>query len=153
MINTTTINPIPSHYFPIYAKDLQPPPPAPPLLLPPEKPTHGRLLRQRPQKSRGGSPGNNSRRNSTSSTATSSSSSNGGGGGGNGAPTNGHSMLDLKQSVNRYFGGAINRIDAGESFAIRAKRRMGNGQIQYLVEWGGDAGAGGGSAMAMTNGN
>lgn len=150
MINTTTINPIPSHYFPIYAKDLQPPPPAPPLLLPPEKPTHGRLLRQRPQKSRGGSPGNNSRRNSTSSTATSSSSSGGGGGGnGNGAPTNGHSMLDLKQSVNRYFGGAMNRIDAGESFAIRAKRRMGNGQIQYLVEWGGEAG---GSATA-TNGN
>lgn len=156
MINTTTINPIPSHYFPIYAKDLQPPPPAPPLLLPPEKPTHGRLLRQRPQKSRGGSPGNNSRRNSTSSTATSSSSSNGGGGvsgGGNGAPSNGHSMLDLKQSVNRYFGGAINRIDAGESFAIRAKRRIGNGQIQYLVEWGGDAGAGVGPALAMTNGN
>lgn len=150
MINTTTINPIPSHYFPIYAKDLQPPPPAPPLLLPPEKPTHGRLLRQRPQKSRGGSPGNNSRRNSTSSTATSSSSSGGGGGGnGNGAPTNGHSMLDLKQSVNRYFGGAMNRIDAGESFAIRAKRRMGNGQIQYLVEWGGEAG---GPATA-TNGN
>lgn len=50
-------------------------------------------------------------------------------------------MLDLKQSVNKYFGGAMNRIDAGESFAIRAKRRMGNGQVQYLVEWGGDAAA------------
>lgn len=62
-------------------------------------------------------------------------------------------MLDLKQSVNRYFGGAINRIDAGESFAIRAKRRIGNGQIQYLVEWGGDAGASVGPALAMTNGN
>ncbi|KAH8299654.1 hypothetical protein KR044_004285 [Drosophila immigrans] len=134
VINTTTINPIPSHYFPIYAKDLQPPPPVP--LLPPEKPTHGRLLRQRPQKSRGGSPGN-SRRNSTSSTATNVSSSASSGG----APVNGHSMLDLKQSVNKYFGGAMNRIDAGESFAIRAKRRMGNGQVQYLVEWGGDAAA------------
>ncbi|XP_043645753.1 polycomb protein Pcl [Drosophila teissieri] len=120
VISTTTINPIPSHYLPIYAKDLQPP--APPM----GKPTHGRLLRQRPQKQ---SP-SQSRRNSTSSTATSSSSN------GIGAP--GHSMLDLKQSVNKYFGGAMNRIDAGEPFAIRAKRRMGNGQVQYLVEWGGD---------------
>ncbi|KAH8319720.1 hypothetical protein KR074_004491 [Drosophila pseudoananassae] len=122
VISTTTINPIPSHYLPIYAKDLQPP--APPI----GKPTHGRLLRQRPQKT---SP-SQSRRNSTSSTATTSS---------NGGGVTGHSMLDLKQSVNKYFGGAMNRIDAGESFAIRAKRRMGNGQVQYLVEWGGDAAA------------
>ncbi|KAH8253997.1 hypothetical protein KR032_007925 [Drosophila birchii] len=135
VISTTTINPIPSHYLPIYAKDLQPPAPAPPM----GKPTHGRLLRQRPQKL---SP-SQSRRNSISSTATNSSSSNGGGSGS--APT-GHSMLDLKQSVNKYFGGAMNRIDAGESFAIRAKRRMGNGQVQYLVEWGGDA-----AATATTN--
>ncbi|XP_060654824.1 polycomb protein Pcl isoform X1 [Drosophila nasuta] len=146
VINTTTINPIPSHYFPIYAKDLQPPPPVP--LLPPEKPTHGRLLRQRPQKSRGGSPGN-SRRNSTSSTATNVSSSASSGG----ATVNAHSMLDLKQSVNRYFGGAMNRIDAGESFAIRAKRRMGNGQVQYLVEWGGDTSATTTSTTMATNGN
>ncbi|KAH8402053.1 hypothetical protein KR009_009489 [Drosophila setifemur] len=128
VISTTTINPIPSHYLPLYAKDLQPP--APPTGTGngtgAGKPTHGRLLRQRPQKT---SP-SQSRRNSTSSTATNSS-SNGGG--------TGHSMLDLKQSVNKYFGGAMNRIDAGESFAIRAKRRMGNGQVQYLVEWGGDA--------------
>ncbi|XP_030554320.1 polycomb protein Pcl isoform X2 [Drosophila novamexicana] len=137
VINTTTINPIPSHYFPIYAKDLQPPAP----LLPPEKPTHGRLLRQRPQKSRCGTP-TNSRRNSTSSTVTNGSSSTSSGG----TPANGNSMLDLKQSVNRYFGGAMNRIDAGESFAIRAKRRMGNGQVQYLVEWGSDA------AVAVTSG-
>lgn len=133
VINTTTINPIPSHYFPLYAKDLQPQPPPPVSFLPPEKPPHGRLLRQRPQKSRGGSPGN-SRRNSTSSTATNVSSS-------GSTPANGHSMLDLKQSVNKYFGGAMNRIDAGESFAIRAKRRMGNGHVQYLVEWGGDSAA------------
>ncbi|XP_017078286.1 polycomb protein Pcl [Drosophila eugracilis] len=123
VISTTTINPIPSHYLPLYAKDLQPP--APPM----GKPTHGRLLRQRPQKL---SP-NQSRRNSTSSTATTSSS--------NGIAAPGHSIMDLKQSVNKYFGGAINRIDAGEPFAIRAKRRMGNGQVQYLVEWGGDAAA------------
>ncbi|XP_017049527.1 polycomb protein Pcl [Drosophila ficusphila] len=123
VISTTTINPIPSHYLPLYAKDLQPP--APPM----EKPTHGRLLRTRPQKL---SP-SQSRRNSTSSTATTSS--------GNGIAAQGHSMLDLKQSVNKYFGGAMNRIDAGEPFAIRAKRRMGNGQVQYLVEWGGDAAA------------
>nr|CRL92686.1 PCL [Drosophila subobscura] len=122
IINTTTINPLSSPYFPLYAKDLLPPAP------PPDKPTHGRLLRQRPQKSARSSP-NQSRRNSISSTATSGSSSAG----------NGHSILDLKQSVNKYFGGAMNRIDAGESFAIRAKRRMGNGQVQYLVEWGGDA--------------
>ncbi|XP_070068600.1 polycomb protein Pcl isoform X2 [Drosophila takahashii] len=127
VISTTTINPIPSHYLPLYAKDLQPPA-APPM----GKPTHGRLLRQRPQKL---SP-SQSRRNSTSSTATNSSSSNG-----LAAPGQ-HSMLDLKQSVNKYFGGAMNRIDAGESFAIRAKRRMGNGQVQYLVEWGGDAAIG-----------
>ncbi|KAH8355005.1 hypothetical protein KR093_003750 [Drosophila rubida] len=146
VINTTTINPIPSHYFPIYAKDLQPPPPAP--LLPPEKPTHGRLLRQRPQKSHGGSPGN-SRRNSTSSTATNVSSS----ASSAGAPAPVHSMLDLKQSVNKYFGGAMNRIDAGESFAIRAKRRMGNGQVQYLVEWGGDAAAATTTTTMTTNGN
>ncbi|XP_037715364.1 polycomb protein Pcl [Drosophila subpulchrella] len=125
VISTTTINPIPSHYLPLYAKDLQPP--APPM----GKPTHGRLLRQRPQKL---SP-SQSRRNSTSSTATTTSSS-------NGLAAPGHSMLDLKQSVNKYFGGAMNRIDAGESFAIRAKRRMGNGQVQYLVEWGGDAAIG-----------
>ncbi|KAH8280391.1 hypothetical protein KR018_005477 [Drosophila ironensis] len=129
VISTTTINPIPSHYLPIYAKDLQPPP-APPL----GKPSHGRLLRQRPQKT---SP-SQSRRNSTSSTATNGSSSNGAGGAGASA---GHSMMDLKQSVNKYFGGAMNRIEAGESFAIRAKRRTGNGQVQYLVEWGGDAAA------------
>ncbi|XP_023164879.2 polycomb protein Pcl [Drosophila hydei] len=142
VINTTTINPIPSHYFPIYAKDLQPPAP----LLPPEKPTHGRLLRQRPQKSRCGTP-TDSRRNSTSSTVTNGSSSTSSGG----APANGHSMLDLKQSVNRYFGGAMNRIDAGESFAIRAKRRMCNGQVQYLVEWGSDS-ATAAAAVALTNG-
>ncbi|XP_052838514.1 polycomb protein Pcl isoform X1 [Drosophila gunungcola] len=124
VISTTTINPIPSHYLPLYAKDLQPPP------TPMGKPTHGRMLRQRPQKL---SP-SQSRRNSTSSTATTGSS--------NGITTPGHSMLDLKQSVNKYFGGAMNRIDAGESFAIRAKRRMGNGQVQYLVEWGGDAAIG-----------
>ncbi|KAM8713823.1 hypothetical protein ACLKA7_014051 [Drosophila subpalustris] len=138
VINTTTINPIPSHYLPLYAKDLQPPPPV--ALLPPEKPTHGRLLRQRPQKSRGGSPGN-SRRNSTSSTATNLSSTASSGNGH--SPANGHSMLDFKQSVNKYFGGAMNRIDAGESFAIRAKRRVGNGHVQYLVEWGGDSAANG----------
>ncbi|KAH8290708.1 hypothetical protein KR054_005167 [Drosophila jambulina] len=142
VISTTTINPIPSHYLPLYAKDLQPPAPAP---APPlGKPTHGRLLRQRPQKL---SP-SQSRRNSISSTATNSSSSNGGSGGG-GVAT-GHSMLDLKQSVNKYFGGAMNRIDAGEPFAIRAKRRMGNGQVQYLVEWGGDATAAAG-AVSATN--
>ncbi|XP_016985993.1 polycomb protein Pcl isoform X2 [Drosophila rhopaloa] len=124
VISTNTINPIPSHYVPLYAKDLQPP--APPM----GKPTHGRLLRQRPQKL---SP-SQSRRNSTSSTATTGSS--------NGIAAPGHSMLDLKQSVNKYFGGAMNRIDAGESFAIRAKRRIGNGQVQYLVEWGGDAAIG-----------
>ncbi|XP_032590701.1 polycomb protein Pcl isoform X2 [Drosophila grimshawi] len=159
VINTTTINPIPSHYFPIYAKDLQPPPPVPPLLLPPEKPTHGRLLRQRPQKSRGGTPPN-SRRNSTSSTATNGSSSNSSGGAhhhpnGGGGGSGHHSMLDLKQSVNKYFGGAMNRIDAGESFAIRAKRRMGNGHVQYLVEWGGDPPATAAAAVppVTTNGN
>ncbi|TDG51092.1 hypothetical protein AWZ03_002455 [Drosophila navojoa] len=146
VINTTTINPIPSHYFPIYAKDLQPPAP----LLPPEKPSHGRLLRQRPQKSRCGTP-TDSRRNSTSSTVTNGSSSTSSGGGG--APgANGHSMLDLKQSVNRYFGGAMNRIDAGESFAIRAKRRMSDGQVQYLVEWGSDSATAAAAAVALTNG-
>ncbi|EDW32276.1 GL11547 [Drosophila persimilis] len=119
IINTTTINPLSSPYFPLYAKDSLPPP---------EKPTHGRLLRQRPQKSARSSP-IESRRNSNSSTATSGSSSAG----------NGHSILDLKKSVNKYFGGAMNRIDSGEPFAIRAKRRTGNGQVQYLVEWGGDA--------------
>ncbi|EDW82031.2 uncharacterized protein Dwil_GK25582 [Drosophila willistoni] len=129
VINTTTINPIPSHYFPIYAKDLHPPPPPPPPLPPPPgkllAPSHGRLLRQRPQKS--------GRRalHQTPSTATSISSSSSS----SSASSNGASMLDVKQSVNKYFGGAINRIDAGESFGIRAKRRLGNGQVQYLVEW------------------
>ncbi|KAH8336741.1 hypothetical protein KR059_002122 [Drosophila kikkawai] len=136
VISTTTINPIPSHYLPLYAKDLQPPALAPPM----GKPTHGRLLRQRPQKL---SP-SQSRRNSVSSTATNSSSSNGG-------AATGHSILDLKQSVNKYFGGAMNRIDSGEPFAIRAKRRMGNGQVQYLVEWGGDAAATAIGAVSSTN--
>lgn len=43
----------------------------------------------------------------------------------------------------------MNRIDAGESFAIRAKRRMCNGQVQYLVEWGSDSAT---AAVALTNG-
>ncbi|XP_030386964.1 polycomb protein Pcl [Scaptodrosophila lebanonensis] len=141
IINTTTINPIPSHYFPVYAKDLQQPVVTPPInnvakLLPPieNKPSHGRLLRQRPRKSN--SSEGNSRRSSTSSTATNGSSS---AGGTSINASNGNSVMqDLKQSVNKYFGGAINRIDAGESFAIRAKRRVSNGQVQYLVEWGGD---------------
>ncbi|XP_017837367.1 polycomb protein Pcl [Drosophila busckii] len=144
VINTTTINPIPSHYFPIYAKDLQLPPPAP-ALLPPKKPAHGRLLRQRPQKLRCSS-SSNSRRNSSSSTTTSGSSH-------CSANSNGHSLLDLKQSVNKYFGGAMNRIDAGESFAIRATRRIGNRQVQYLVEWVGDTAATAPATTTTTHGN
>ncbi|XP_061391486.1 polycomb protein Pcl [Musca vetustissima] len=204
VISTTTINPIPTNYYPIHAKDLLAAaaastttaaslfntqstttnaklssssnainslninnsnssptssssnatstnttanevkePETKPLL-----PAHGRRLRQRPPKS---SP-NTSRRNSVSSNQSSASST----------TTAGSSSLssalshtqqqqhqhqhnsqnaqqsheDLKQTVNKYFG-IVNRIESGEQFSIRAKRKLPNGQMQYLIEWGG----------------
>ncbi|XP_053962641.1 uncharacterized protein LOC128866151 isoform X2 [Anastrepha ludens] len=203
IISTTTINPIPSNFFPIHAKDLfsthtqhtttsrnmssnkqqhqqsqqqatsatsasvssiSSPSSAsssPPgsitssvdsqvEVIPSIKPSHGRRLRQRPQKN---SPVN-SRRSSVSSASTASSTnsssnitlatlqqqqqalhtnSNKNTNNMNASAT---SMHDLKQSVKEYFGGALNRIESGEHFCIRAKRQLANGQMEYLIEWG-----------------
>lgn len=169
VISTTTINQIPSNFFPIHAKDLitnhklnftlnQHPQntsnnnnitltsattssasssSADSALAvkakstaPPPQPTHGRRLRQRPDKS---SP-NNSRRSSISGASTSSNSSMASATVSTPTAT---TIQDLKQSVNKYFG-AVNRIESGEKFSIRAKRLLANGQMQYLIEWGGD---------------
>ena len=46
------------------------------------------------------------------------------------------SLNDLKSSVNIYFGTA-NRIASGENFVVKAKRYDSDGQLQYLIEWGG----------------
>ncbi|XP_014224593.1 polycomb protein Pcl isoform X3 [Trichogramma pretiosum] len=50
----------------------------------------------------------------------------------------GISMVDLKSSVNMYFG-AANRIASGEKFKVRAKRSGPYGQTQYLIEWEGSS--------------
>uniref|UniRef100_A0A1A9VHT1 PHD-type domain-containing protein n=1 Tax=Glossina austeni TaxID=7395 RepID=A0A1A9VHT1_GLOAU len=187
VISTTTINPIPTNFFPIHAKDLLAAAAASTssaaalfttqtkinTLVPPissennansnspsahclpatlvqndstvsqasetkPMPAHGRRLRQRPQKI---SP-NNSRRSSissTSSTCTTTVLATGT------IPTTNNTLSsnqtsvvsseDLKQTVNKYFG-AVNRIESGEQFSIRAKRQLPNGQMQYLIEWG-----------------
>uniref|UniRef100_A0A034VYX6 Polycomb protein Pcl n=1 Tax=Bactrocera dorsalis TaxID=27457 RepID=A0A034VYX6_BACDO len=109
------------------------------------KPSHGRRLRQRPQKV---SPAN-SRRSSISSASTVSSTNSSSNitlatlqqqqqalHKNNNKSSNGNSMQDLKQSVKEYFGGAVNRIESGEQFCIRAKRQLADGQRQYLIEWG-----------------
>ena len=49
-----------------------------------------------------------------------------------------HSMDDLKSSVNSFFG-ADNRIAAGESFRMLARRVTEDNQVQYLIEWEGPA--------------
>uniref|UniRef100_A0A1A9W0V2 PHD-type domain-containing protein n=1 Tax=Glossina brevipalpis TaxID=37001 RepID=A0A1A9W0V2_9MUSC len=187
VISTTTINPIPTNFFPIHAKDLLAAAAAStasaaalfttqtkintlvsPMLSGTNTnsnststhcstttliqndstisrgtetkpmPTHGRRLRQRPQKI---SP-NNSRRSSISSTSSTCTTTvlpaatiptaN------NTLSSNQASVVsseDLKQTVNKYFG-AVNRIESGEQFSIRAKRQLPNGQMQYLIEWG-----------------
>ncbi|XP_073845747.1 polycomb protein Pcl [Musca autumnalis] len=201
VISTTTINPIPTNYFPIHAKDLLAAAAASTTTaaslfnnqttpttttaktslttsiagntltgnssntspttsstaknteggagtstkdteLKPSVPAHGRRLRQRPPKS---SP-NTSRRNSVSSNQSSTSSSIASTSSLSAAShslSSQHPQLqnaqqsheDLKQTVNKYFG-IVNRIESGEQFSIRAKRRLPNGQMQYLIEWG-----------------
>lgn len=111
------------------------------------KPLHGRRLRQRPQKI---SPAN-SRRSSISSASTVSSTNSSSNitlaalqqqqqalhkSNNKNANANANSIQDLKQSVKEYFGGAVNRIESGEQFCIRAKRQLADGQRQYLIEWG-----------------
>lgn len=109
------------------------------------KPSHGRRLRQRPQKI---SPAN-SRRSSISSASTVSSTNSSSNitlaalqqhqqalHKNHNKNANANSMQDLKQSVKEYFGGAVNRIESGEQFCIRAKRQLADGQTQYLIEWG-----------------
>uniref|UniRef100_A0A0A1XRV0 Polycomb protein Pcl n=1 Tax=Zeugodacus cucurbitae TaxID=28588 RepID=A0A0A1XRV0_ZEUCU len=112
------------------------------------KPSHGRRLRQRPQKN---SPAN-SRRSSVSSASTVSSTNSSSNitlaalqqqqqqhqalHKNSNKNANANSMQDLKQSVKEYFGGAVNRIESGEQFCIRAKRQLADGQMQYLIEWG-----------------
>lgn len=166
VISTTTINQIPSNFFPIRApipESLNIPTittttnirksTSPSSSQPSTSPnntssslddgltsvavtTHGRRLRKRPEKI---SP-QNSRRNSISSSSSSNSYT-----GTNTttaaavAATSSQSqstvpLTDLKLSVNKYFG-AANRIENGEQFTIRAKRRTPNGQVQYLIEW------------------
>lgn len=119
-------------------------------------PAHGRRLRQRPQRYLP----NDSRRSSASSNSTLSNNStitnsisNGIGGLMTSLPppsTIGNRVVgqrtstdscrteernDLTESVTKYFG-VMNRIKSGEQFTICAKRRLPNGQIQYLIEWG-----------------
>lgn len=117
-------------------------------------PAHGRRLRQRPQRYMPND------RNSTSSTSTSfnisavsNPRSNGIGLMASLPPpsTNGlggvdvrrkssdvcrtEERSDLTESLTKYFG-VMNRIESGEQFTICAKRRLPNGQVQYLIEWG-----------------
>ncbi|XP_075165610.1 polycomb protein Pcl [Haematobia irritans] len=99
----------------------------------PAVPPHGRRLRQRPPKS---SP-NTSRRNSVSSNQSSTSSSTAASLSQQQPQNAQQSHEDLKQTVNKYFG-IVNRIESGEQFSIRAKRQLPNGQMQYLIEWGGE---------------
>ncbi|XP_005178487.1 polycomb protein Pcl [Musca domestica] len=197
VISTTTINPIPTNYYPIHAKDLLAAAaastttaaslfqntttasiskssissisnsvnllaaannsPSSSSISPtsteataakditnaeskPIIPTHGRRLRQRPPKS---SP-NTSRRNSVSSNQSSASStitnssSSSLSSSAHAPPASSNAQQsheDLKQTVNKYFG-IVNRIESGEQFSIRAKRKLPNGQMQYLIEWG-----------------
>ncbi|XP_055854441.1 polycomb protein Pcl [Episyrphus balteatus] len=160
VISTTTINQIPSNFFPIRAPipesinttisnskststittattSSQPPSTSPSNTsssldgVPSAAvATHGRRLRKRPEKI---SP-QNSRRNSISSSSSSNSYT-----GATLAPPSSQSqsavpLTDLKLSVNKYFG-AANRIENGEQFTIRAKRRTTSGHTQYLIEW------------------
>ncbi|XP_031638714.1 polycomb protein Pcl [Contarinia nasturtii] len=47
------------------------------------------------------------------------------------------SMADLQSSLNIYFGGVANRLGNGENFAIKGKRVLSDGRLQYLIEWDG----------------
>ncbi|KAM7342071.1 polycomb protein Pcl isoform 2-T3 [Cochliomyia hominivorax] len=181
VISTTTINPIPTNFFPIQAKDL--------LAAAAASSTTAASLFTNTQTSSSSTAGavsnvessnidngaaaatnslpahgrrlrqrpqknspNTSRRSSVSSNQSSSSSS--AAASQISTPNTTHSSSCQQEDLKQTvnkYFGIVNRIESGEQFSIRAKRQLANGQMQYLIEWGSGDGQNVPTATASTH--